>query len=490
MIKKLTAFVIIFLFFGAGVVSSSGDIIENNNFSGRSLKSISSSEEILSRGKTAYAYIAYSGSSGEPEGPCYFDLDDPGTLTSFAIENCPGFLCGAWTNDEKWLVCDGNGSLWEIDLCDKTASEIGGGGTVFYGLTYNPVNEKLYGSTGDDLYEIDIDTGNPTYIGGFGISTIMIDIACDIDCVCYGWDVLFSGNSKLYTIDLETGDATEYADMGENLCYASSGSFDYETNILYIAACSYSCGFLIKVDFENGGISHIGNFEGCAYLSSLVIPDTDDFCPPKTTISLNPPEPDGCNGWYVSDVTIMLEATDDVSGVKEIRYRIDGWSEHVIPGDSGSFILHGDGEDILVEYWAVDYAGNVETKTEFELDIDRTVPEITLTYEYNIKWWEDWVFKFTATATDAMSGMDCVEFYANDILQETVTGPGPTYTWTIKYLPICKLLIRATAYDKAGLSESDEVYDPKISFNNYLKNIQQNINYLKICFNDWRCSYE
>jgi hypothetical protein len=224
-------------------------------------------------------------------------------------------------------------------------------------------------------------------------------------------------------------------------------------------------------------------------IPTIGIPFDDDTTPPVTVHSLDPSEPTGINGWYIDEVTVTLNATDDLSGVKEIRYIINGWSEHIIPGDNCSFILFKDGEDILIEYWAIDNAGNVEPKNEFELDIDQTRPEVTLTYEfYNRNWWKFWQYpdydwEFTANATDYESGMDRVEFYLNNELQETVTGAGPIYIWTPWILPPCKLIIRATAYDKAGLFASDEIQEPKTTSNNHLKNIKQgieNINYLRI----------
>jgi len=214
--------------------------------------------------------------------------------------------------------------------------------------------------------------------------------------------------------------------------------------------------------------------------------NNDDTTPPVTVHTLDPPEPDGNNGWYVSDVNVTLTATDDMSGVKEIRYTINGWSEHIIPGDNGSFIILGAGEDILIEYWAIDNAGNVETKNDLELDIDKSVPEVSLSFSYSGNRWLGWKYNFTATATDDISGMDRVEFYFNNDLQEIVTGPGPIYIWTLSYC-IKPGIYRATAYDKAGLCESDEIQDPKTTSNNYLKNIQQNnknINFLKISFNN------
>ena len=68
-----------------------------------------------------------------------------------------------------------------------------------------------------------------------------------------------------------------------------------------------------------------------------------------------------------------------------------------------------------------------------------------------------WKITVTATATDVTSGMDYVEFFFNDLLQETVNGSGPTFEWSYKYYGGLKVIIKAKAFDKAGLSNSDEV---------------------------------
>ena len=62
-------------------------------------------------------------------------------------------------------------------------------------------------------------------------------------------------------------------------------------------------------------------FLGVAVAPSVV---ADDTTPPVTTISLNPPAPNGDNGWYVTNITVTLNATDDESGVKVTYYAIDG----------------------------------------------------------------------------------------------------------------------------------------------------------------------
>lgn len=48
-----------------------------------------------------------------------------------------------------------------------------------------------------------------------------------------------------------------------------------------------------------------------------------DITPPTTTYSINPAAPNGSNGWYVTPVTITLNATDLDSGVSSVNYRIN-----------------------------------------------------------------------------------------------------------------------------------------------------------------------
>jgi hypothetical protein len=190
------------------------------------------------------------------------------------------------------------------------------------------------------------------------------------------------------------------------------------------------------------------------------IANNDDTTPPVTVHTLDPPEPDGNNGWYVSDVIVTLNATDDISGVKEIRYTINNRPEQVITGDFGYFILKEDSLETRVEYWAIDIAGNVEPKNAFIVYIDQTKPDIHLTYEVlggNPVY--GWDFEFTATCSDDTSGMERVEFYLNGELQETVFGPGPSYVWTFHYLPS-----NFNSYHVKGLISNLKITEEHITF--------------------------
>jgi hypothetical protein len=201
-----------------------------------------------------------------------------------------------------------------------------------------------------------------------------------------------------------------------------------------------------------------------------------DDTAPKSNATLTPPEPDGLSGWYVNDLEIFLQAMDptsaDVSsGVQEIRYTINNGAEEVIPiaedSGGGTFVLTQDGNDITIKFWAVDNVGNAESPNTIMplIDMDQKVPEFApadFTYEIvGGNEYQGWDFLFTVNATDAMSTMDRVEFLLNDVLQETVAGDGPTYTWGFKYYGNLHIIIKAIAFDEAGNSIYQEIEDPE-----------------------------
>ena len=164
------------------------------------------------------------------------------------------------------------------------------------------------------------------------------------------------------------------------------------------------------------------------FFSVSVIPSTgnrvsfDDTTPPVTTCTLNPPEPNGENGWYVSDVKVTLNATDDMSGVNVTYWRIDGGAYQIY---TEPFNVPTDGEH-TVEYRSVDNAGNVEDWKSVEFKIDQTPPMIDLTWENS----DNVYIGFTATCSEATSGIDRVEFYMNDVLQ--FIDESEPYEWILE----------------------------------------------------------
>jgi hypothetical protein len=75
------------------------------------------------------------------------------------------------------------------------------------------------------------------------------------------------------------------------------------------------------------------------------------------------------NGWYQTNVSVSLSATDELSGIARVEARIDGgdWHEVIEP------ILILEGRRTL-EFRAIDYAGNVEGASSLVFQVDVTSP--------------------------------------------------------------------------------------------------------------------
>jgi len=182
----------------------------------------------------------------------------------------------------------------------------------------------------------------------------------------------------------------------------------------------------------------------------------DDTTPPVTTIYFTPAEPDGDNGWYVSDVTITLEATDDMSGVDFIKYLLDDndWLTYTSP-----LIIESDGYH-RITYYAVDKAGNVEQPSEVvRFGIDQTPPTIEITWEVHGNFIQGWEVTFFVTCYDEISSIDRFEIYLNDVLQFTGVSPPYEYIMTFKWSSALKnSIFKACASDSAGNLGCETVY--------------------------------
>ena len=145
------------------------------------------------------------------------------------------------------------------------------------------------------------------------------------------------------------------------------------------------------------------------------------------------------NGWYISDVTIKLSATDNLSGVAQTSYKINDeeWTSYPAEGVTLS------GSDFY--YRSEDNAGNVETEKSLEVKIDSSPPWVPVViddgaftnsetqlharwlseaksgiseYQYSIGTWQggtdvlDWVSagedtEDTVTGLDLVNGQTC-----------------------------------------------------------------------------------
>ncbi|MGO4497289.1 hypothetical protein AB4114_15495 [Paenibacillus sp. 2RAB27] len=100
---------------------------------------------------------------------------------------------------------------------------------------------------------------------------------------------------------------------------------------------------------------------------------------PVTTAKASPI--DGMNGWYKSNPTVNLMASDNIS-VTQTVYRIDGseWSTYSQPVTLSVYGVH------TLEYKSTDQAGNEETAKSLTLKLDNVAPTLSVALDKTTLW--------------------------------------------------------------------------------------------------------
>jgi uncharacterized repeat protein (TIGR02543 family) len=124
-----------------------------------------------------------------------------------------------------------------------------------------------------------------------------------------------------------------------------------------------------------------------------------DKTAPVTTAS--PSGTAGANGWFLSDVSVTLAATDATSGVATTEFSLGNntWST----GNPPAFTQSG-----MLYYRSKDVAGNTETAKTLEIKIDKVPPTIISTNRTpgaNIQGWNNSPVTASYVASDAGSGL-------------------------------------------------------------------------------------
>src|SRR5205814_864081 len=125
---------------------------------------------------------------------------------------------------------------------------------------------------------------------------------------------------------------------------------------------------------------------------------------PLTTASISGIS--GNAGWYVSNVTVTLTASDGTGGVKQILYRLDGggW-----PHYTAAFTI-GEGKHAL-RFYSTDLAGRSSPVGSLSLNVDPTAPTTTETLASTMGsngWYVSDVV-ITLSGFDGVSGIATVE---------------------------------------------------------------------------------
>lgn len=179
-----------------------------------------------------------------------------------------------------------------------------------------------------------------------------------------------------------------------------------------------------------------GNVEATKSLTVKI-----DTVAPTATISI--PAATGEDGWHTSRPSFTLAATDGAggSGLGSIEYRIAGgaWSTYTI-----AVPVTGEGER-LVEYRAIDAAGNVEAITSQTVKVDTVDPTVTATID------GDRTKTVTLTATDATSGVASLEYQLDGDTTWTL------YTTVLAFDEPGSHVVRYRATDVAGNRDSGQL---------------------------------
>jgi hypothetical protein len=113
----------------------------------------------------------------------------------------------------------------------------------------------------------------------------------------------------------------------------------------------------------------------------------------------------GSNGWYTTNISLALNASDPASGVASFEYRLDGggWI-------SGASLTLPDGSH-TVETRATDNAGNASTST-FSAKVDTGLPALAhmVAGSTGSNGWYVSDVTFTATSSDTISGLAATEY--------------------------------------------------------------------------------
>jgi hypothetical protein len=185
---------------------------------------------------------------------------------------------------------------------------------------------------------------------------------------------------------------------------------------------------------------------------------------PQTTCVTDPASPNGQNGWFVSDVTVTLEAYDEISGVSHTLYRLDNgdWTTY-----TGPFVV-SEGAHTL-EYYSVDNAGNAERVNTRDLNVDLYAPDITIEKPKTWLYIADRAIlplpgdkpviigKLTITVTvedTKTSGVGTTELYID---QEFRAEGGMSLQYTLDETIIGPATITIVTYDVAGNQATKEL---------------------------------
>ncbi|TSC75925.1 MAG: Uncharacterized protein G01um101430_95 [Parcubacteria group bacterium Gr01-1014_30] len=176
---------------------------------------------------------------------------------------------------------------------------------------------------------------------------------------------------------------------------------------------------------------------------------SEDLTPPLTQAELIG-QP-GLNGWFLSNVTLTLNVTDENSGILTTKYSLDNgqtFNDYSVP-----LQLSIEGTATIL-YYSVDKAGNNENIQSLNVKIDKSSPEISVVYDLN----QD---KFVFNATDNLDPKPTINCTNKQCLGTDEGGNQVAITFdSIDKKAGNKLSLKSIAYN-----DNPPILPPENSFN-------------------------
>jgi hypothetical protein len=267
--------------------------------------------------------------------------------------------------------------------------------------------------------------------------------------VTLGGDVVFDSVDTMENQTLQAAWSGSIARFNLTSFLPSNVSFTLQsgTEVLFegsgfLASTAYALTRSNEAGTTNLGVAASTSTGILRFTIPTAIPATyalrTDTAPPVTVYS--PRGIGGTNGWYTSAVEVALRASDDVSGVQAIHFRVDGgpWTVYSAPVTVG-----GDGPHTF-EYYSTDEVGNTEVTHSQSIRVDATAPVLGNLTPSGVR--TSSTLTVSWTGSDATSGI--AEYRIGvDGAPSVSTG---TRTLVTLSLPDGDHVIEVTATDAAG----------------------------------------
>jgi HYR domain len=189
-----------------------------------------------------------------------------------------------------------------------------------------------------------------------------------------------------------TAEATSAA--GAVVNYTATASDQQDSSVTPTCAPASGSTFALGTTTVNCSVTDSGSLTTTGSFT-VTVQDTID---PSASHQLS--EPANGNGWHKADFTVTLSGSDSGSGVREIRYTINGGTEQVASGSSTHISVDTEGIK-NISYYSVDNAGNESAVGSVTVRLDKTAPEFNCNPASSPTEWLADNFTSDCTASDS-----------------------------------------------------------------------------------------